>query len=97
MKLSSYNTCWNRIIIKDIQGEKNFQNYIEGEFAFTERTKANFMKDSLSEKGLQICKLLNISSFLHFFEPHLHSRYCTKCYGYRNEQKIDLDFKLFSV
>lgn len=42
---------------------KSYQNYIEGEFAFTEGTKAGFMKESISEQGLQRCELLNIYAF----------------------------------
>lgn len=42
------------IVIKDVKWGKGYQNHIEGKLAFTERIKADFMKESISEKRFQV-------------------------------------------
>lgn len=73
MYVNSYNTCWNsRIVIKDGQ-KKSYQNHIEGKFILTQRTKPDFIKESVSVQRLQRCELLNIYSF---YTPYWTSPIC---------------------
>ena len=68
---------------------KSYYNYLEGAFPFTEGTKAGFIKELISEQGLQRYELWNISVFYTPFELHVYARHSRKCYRHKNEQETD--------